>query len=203
MSDATQRRLVVGITGATGAVYGARLVEVLRDLHVEVHLVVSDGARKTLAIETGRSLSELALMSHRSYRPDNLAAAVSSGSFQVMGMVIAPCSMKTLAGISCGYSDNLITRAASVQLKERRKLVLLTRESPLSSIDLENMLRVSRAGAVVAPPSPAFYVGLKSIEDMVDHTIGRVLDQFDIEHTLVRRWGDGTRATREESLKGG
>lgn len=183
-------RLIVGITGATGAIYGIRLLEALKGGPVETHLVMSDWARKTIAIETGRSPSDVLALADRTYRPDNQAAAISSGSFRTLGMVIAPCSMKTLAGIANGFADNLVSRAADVQLKEGRKLVLLARESPLNAIHLENMLKLARAGAVVAPPCPAFYAHLTSLDDMVDHTVGRLLDQFDIEHSLVRRWGE-------------
>lgn len=181
-------RLVVAITGATGAIYGIRLLEALRDTPVESHLVVSDWGMKTISIETTYRPAEVLALADRRYRADNLAAPISSGSFRTRGMVIAPCSMKTLSAIACGYGDNLVSRAAAVSLKERRKLILLARESPLSMIDLENMLRVSRAGAVVAPPEPAFYTRPATVGELVDQSVGRLLDQLEVEHALLRRW---------------
>lgn len=193
-------RLVIAMTGATGAAYGVRLIEALRDSPVETHVVVSEWARKTIAIETGKQPDDVLRQANRVYREHNQAAAISSGSFRTLGMVVAPCSMKTLAGIAYGFADNLIVRAAEVTLKESRKLVLLVRESPLSVIHLENMLAVARAGAVVAPPAPAFYAKPTSVEDMVDQTVGRVLDQFEIEHSLLRRWGERVGADPDEEL---
>lgn len=184
-------RLVIGMTGATGAIYGVRLLEALRDSPLESHLVVSEWARKTIAIETGYRPEEVFALADRTYREDNQAAAISSGSFVTEGMIIAPCSVKTLAAVANGFADNLVARAADVTLKEQRRLVLLVRESPLNVIHLENMLKVARAGAVVVPPVPAFYARLESLDDMVNHTVGRLLDLFRIEHSLVRRWGDG------------
>lgn len=186
------QRLVVAITGATGAVYGIRLLEALHQTPIESHLVVSEWALKTIAIETDYRPADVLELGDRVYRADNLAAAISSGSFLTRGMVIAPCSMKTLAALASGYADNLVARAADVTLKERRKLVLLVRESPLSAIHLENMLTLTRAGAVIAPPMPAFYTHLSTIAEMVDETVGRLLDQFGIEHDLVRRWPEAT-----------
>lgn len=190
------RRLVVGMTGATGAIYGVRLLEALRDSPFETHLVASDWARRTIAIETDYRAEAVLGLAHRSYREDNQAAAISSGSFLTEGMVIAPCSMKTLAAIAHGFANNLVARAADVTLKEQRRLVLLVRESPLSAIHLENMLTVARAGAVVVPPVPAFYADLKSLDDMVYHTVGRLLDLFGSDHSLVRRWGSGANSAR-------
>ncbi|MGH3094947.1 MAG: UbiX family flavin prenyltransferase [Streptosporangiales bacterium] len=194
-------RLVVAMTGATGAVYGVRLLEALHDTPVETHVVVSEWARKTIAIETDRRPDDVLALATRVYREGNQAAAISSGSFRTMGMVVAPCSMKTLAGIAYGFADNLIVRAAEVTMKESRKLMLLVRESPLSVIHLENMLTVARAGAVIAPPAPAFYANPASVEEMVDQTVGRVLDQFDIEHSLLHRWGErrGDDASEEDT----
>lgn len=183
-------RLVVGITGATGAIYGIRLLESLRDSDYETHAVVSDWAQKTIAVETSYRPDDVLKLADRAYRPDNQAAALSSGSFLTEGMIIAPCSVKTLAAIANGYADNLIARAADVTMKEQRKLVLLVRESPLNAVHLENMLKLARAGVVIAPPVPAFYAGLTDLDDMVDHTVGRMLDQFKIPHSLARRWGD-------------
>jgi 4-hydroxy-3-polyprenylbenzoate decarboxylase len=177
------------MTGATGAIYGVRLLEVLRDTPVETHLVVSEWARRTIAIETGHRPEAVFGLARRTYRADNQAAAISSGSFLTNGMIIAPCSVKTLAAIANGFADNLVARAADVTLKEQRRLVLLVRESPLHVIHLENLLKVARAGAIVMPPVPAFYARLESLDDLVDHTVGRVLDLFGVEHSLVRRWG--------------
>jgi 4-hydroxy-3-polyprenylbenzoate decarboxylase len=182
-------RLIVAITGASGTIYGIRLLEALRETPLETHLVMTDWAKKTMAIETDRRPEDVVRLADRVYREDNLAAAISSGSFLTTGMVIVPCSVKTLGGIASGVADNLVTRAADVTLKEQRKLVLAVRESPLHSIHLENMLRVSRAGAVIAPPMPAFYAKPESIQDLIDHTVGRLLDLFGIEHELVHRWG--------------
>ncbi|EKX63988.1 UbiX family flavin prenyltransferase [Streptomyces ipomoeae] len=182
-------RLVVAITGATGAVLGVRLLQELR-LHdeVETHLVVSRWARSTLKVETeltGRAVSALADVS---YSPDDQGAAISSGSFPVDGMIVMPCSMKTLAAIRTGYADGLVARAADVTLKERRKLVLVPRETPLSDIHLDNLLALSRMGAVVLPPMLTFYNRPSTVDDMVDHIVARVLDQFGIASGRARRW---------------
>lgn len=182
-------RLIVGMTGATGAVFGVRLLEALRAVEgVETHLVISKWARTTLKLETGRSAAEVARLADHSYGPGEQAAPISSGSFRTDGMIIAPCSMKTVAGIRTGYTEGLIGRAADVVLKERRKLVLVARESPLSDIHLENLLALSRMGAVVMPPVPAFYNHPQSVEDVVDHIVVRVLDQFDLPSAGARRW---------------
>ncbi len=188
---ASTPRLVVGLTGATGAIYGIRLLEALRGAPVETHLVVSDWALKTIAIETEYRTADVLALADRTYRPDNQAAAIASGSFLTEGMVIAPCSVKTMAAIANGYADNLVARAADVTMKEQRKLVLLVCESPLNAVHLENMLKLARLGVVVAPPAPAFYGSLRTLEEMVDHSVGRLLDQFQIQHGLVQRWGDG------------
>lgn len=190
------------MTGATGAIYGVRLLEALHDTPVETHVVVSEWARKTIAIETDRRPDDVLALATRVYRESNQAAAISSGSFKTMGMVVAPCSMKTLAGIAYGFADNLIVRAAEVTMKESRKLMLLVRESPLTVIHLENMLTVARAGAVIAPPAPAFYANPASVEELVDQTVGRVLDQFDIEHSLLRRWGERRSETAVQEADG-
>ena len=186
--------LVVGITGATGAIFGVRVLQRLREVpRVATHLVLSSWARANIALETGYEVRDvLALADHVHGRGDQ-AAAISSGSFRTAGMIIAPCSMKSLAGIRTGFADGLIGRAADVTLKERRKLVLLPRESPLSEVHLDNMLAVSRMGAVVLPPVPAFYNRPSSVDDIVDHVVTRVLDQFDIDTGRTRRWqGVGT-----------
>jgi flavin prenyltransferase len=190
-----QFRLVIGMTGATGAIYGVRLLDVLRDTPIETHLIVSEWARKTIIAETGRKPDEVLQLADRVYGANNQAARPSSGSFLTAGMIIAPCSMKTLAAIANGYSENLIHRAADVTIKEGRKLLLMVRESPLSPIHLENMLKVARAGVVVMPPVPAFYARPRTLEEMIDHTVGRALDHFGIERNLVRRWGEKRGAT--------
>ncbi|MEZ0050274.1 4-hydroxy-3-polyprenylbenzoate decarboxylase [Mycobacterium sp. MAA66] len=193
-------RLVVGITGATGAVFGVRLLRELR-IHdeVETHLVLSRWARATIEVETGLSARQVAELADVSYAPDDQGAAISSGSFRTDGAVIIPCSMKTLAGIRTGYADGLVARMADVTLKERRKLVLVPRETPLSEIHLDNMLALSRMGAVIVPPMPAFYTHPKSVEDIVDHVVARVLDQFGIDMDGAKRWSgmrqNGTHAT--------
>jgi 4-hydroxy-3-polyprenylbenzoate decarboxylase len=184
-------RLVVGITGASGAVYGIRLLECLRALPVEVHLIISRWARVTIEHETSYTYSQVKDLADEVHGENDQAAAISSGSFPTRGMIIAPCSTKTLAAVASGYSHNLIGRAADVTLKERRPLVLVPRESPLSAIHLENMLRLTRAGAVVLPASPGFYHRPASIAELVDFIVARVLDQLGIENTLAPRWGEG------------
>jgi len=184
------RPLLVAMTGATGAIYGVRLLETLYELGVEAHLIVSRWAEATIKTETERRPEDLRALAAVVYDEGDLAAPPASSAFETAGMIVAPCSMRTLAAVANGLSDNLIQRAADVHLKERRKLVLLVRESPLSVIHLENMLRVAKAGAVVAPPVPAFYAKLRSLDDMVDHTVGRALDQLGVEHERIRRWGE-------------
>ncbi|MFC5720951.1 non-oxidative hydroxyarylic acid decarboxylases subunit B [Streptomyces gamaensis] len=182
-------RLIVGMTGASGAVLGVRLLEELRGHpEVETHLVVSRWARANLALETEHTTASLAALADVSYGPDDQAAAIASGSFRMDGMVIIPCSMKTLAGIRSGYADGLIGRAADVTLKERRRLVLVPRESPLSEIHLDNMLALARMGASVLPPMPAFYHRPTTLTDITDHVVTRVLDQFGLDHSRARRW---------------
>src|SRR5579885_2189576 len=181
-------RLIIGITGASGAIFGVRTLEALRELKVETHLVMSRWARTTIAHETNYSLDDVEQLASEVHREDNQAAAISSGSFKTDGMIVAPCSMKTLAAIRAGYADTLVSRAADVVLKERRKLCLLARETPLSEIHLENMLALSRLGAVIFPPVPAFYNHPKSIRDLVDHIVGRMLDQFGLDMPAMARW---------------
>jgi 4-hydroxy-3-polyprenylbenzoate decarboxylase len=182
--------VVVAMTGATGAIYGIRLLEVLRELEVETHLVVSRWAEATIKTETDRRVDGVRALASVVYDEDDLAAPPASSAFVTAGMVVAPCSMRTLAALANGLSDNLVQRAAAVHLQERRRLLLLARESPLSVIHLDNMLRAAKAGAVVAPPVPAFYAKLRSLDDMVDHTVGRALDQLGVEHERIRRWGE-------------
>ena len=181
-------RVIVGITGATGVIYGIRLLERLRDADVETHLVVSRWGARTMLHETPYSREQVEALAHVSYASSDMGAAISSGSFQTAGMVIAPCSAKTLAAIAHGYGDSLIHRAADVVLKERRRLVLAVRETPLSDIHLENMLKLSRMGAVILPPMPAFYHNPSSIDEIVDHTVARLLDQLGIEVPGAPRW---------------
>ncbi|WP_274650937.1 UbiX family flavin prenyltransferase [Paenibacillus humicola] len=181
-------KIVVGISGSTGAIYGIRLLEWLRKLEVETHLIVSGWAEKTIAIETDYTIDQVKSLATKVYSAGNQAALISSGSFVTDGMVIIPCSMKTLAAVSHGYADQLIARAADVILKERRRLVLVPRESPLNEIHLENMLRLARMGASIVPPMPAFYNKPKSVQDIVDHTVARVLDQLGIDNSVSKRW---------------
>ena len=184
----TKRRLVVGISGATGVVYGVRLLRALRDVGIESHLVVSRAGEMTRAYESVLSSSELAALADHVYNQKDVGAAISSGSFRTMGMVVAPCSVRTLSEIATGVTSTLLTRAADVTLKERRRLVLLVRETPLHVGHLRSMLAAAECGAIIAPPVPAFYAKPKTLDDMVDHTIGRVLDLFDIETSLAARW---------------
>ena len=184
----TQPRLVVGISGASGIVYGVRLLEILRPLAVETHLVMSRAAEVTLACETSLKAAAVRELADHWYGADNLAAPVSSGSFRALGMIIAPCSMRSLAEIATGATSTLLTRAADVTLKERRRLVLMVRETPLHSGHLRNMLAVSEMGGIIAPPVPAFYALPETLDEMIDHTVGRVLDLFGVETDRVRRW---------------
>ena len=181
-------RLIVGITGATGVIYGVRLLERLRDAGVETHLVISKWGARTLLHETPYSREQVEALAHTAYAPGDMGVAISSGSFQNAGMIIVPCSAKTLGAIAHGYGDGLVHRAADVVLKERRKLLLAVREAPLSDIHLENMLKLSRMGAVILPPMPAFYNNPRSLADIVEHTVARMLDQFGIEVPGAERW---------------
>lgn len=184
------RRLIVGISGATGIVYGVRLLEWLRPTGVETHLVVSRAADLTRAQETALGARELRALADVSYEVDDLGAAISSGSFPTLGMVVIPCSVKSLAEIATGVTSTLLTRAADVVLKQRRRLVLVVRETPLHAGHLRNMLAATEAGAVVMPPVPAFYTLPKTVDDIVDDTVGRVLDLFDVAVGRVKRWGE-------------
>ncbi len=190
-----RRRLIVGITGASGAIYGVRLLEALRAQDLETHLILTRAARLTIAYELDRPLAEIEALADRVHPLADVGACVASGSYKTLGMVIAPCSMKTLAAIATGLTDNLLTRAADVVLKERRRLVLLARETPLHLAHCRNLVTVTEMGAIVAPPVPAFYARPRSVDDLVDHTIGRVLDLFDIETDLPHRWRDDTPIT--------
>jgi 4-hydroxy-3-polyprenylbenzoate decarboxylase len=194
---AVQKRLVVGISGASGAIYGIRLLEVLKQANVETHLVISRAGARTIAEETDRSVNDVRQLATVSYQVGDIGAAIASGSFQTLGMVVAPCSIKTAAEVAYGTTSTLLSRAADVALKERRRLVLLLRESPLHSGHLRMLTQLSDAGALVAPPVPAFYARPNSLADMVDHTVGRVLDLFGIETHLVRRWPGSSEAPTE------
>jgi 4-hydroxy-3-polyprenylbenzoate decarboxylase len=188
VSDKKRERLIVGITGATGTIFGVRILETLRGTGVETHLVMSRWAVRTLAHETSYSVEQVQQLADVFYAPGNQGAAISSGSYLSRGMIVAPCSMRTLAAIATGQGDNLLHRAADVVLKERRKLVLMVRESPLNDIHLENMLKLSRMGVVILPPVPAFYNHPQTLDDMVNHITMRALDQFEIETDAANRW---------------
>ena len=181
-------KLIVAITGATGAMYGVRILQRLREAGAETHLVVSRWGVRTLLHETPYSREQVESLATVSYAPADMGAAISSGSFRTDGMIIAPCSAKTLAAIAHGYGDNLVHRAADVILKERRRLVLAIREAPLSEIHLENMLKLARMGAVILPPMPAFYNHPQTIDDVVEHTVARILDQFGVDLPEAVRW---------------
>lgn len=181
-------KLVVAVTGATGAVYAVRLLEALRSKGTEVHLVLSRWAGETLRLETNTTVDALEGLVTRCYREDDLAAPIASGSFRHNGMIVVPCSMKTLAGIAHGYAANLIMRAADVAIKEGRKLILVPRETPLSPLHLENMLALARTGVTIMPPMPAFYYRPRTIDDVVNHLVARILDHLGLEQDLVPRW---------------
>ena len=182
-------RLIIGITGTTGVIYGIRLLQALMEWSdIETHLIITQAGERTIAIETEYGAADVRLLADYSYRVDDIAAAPASGSFLYDGMIVAPCSMKTLSAIANSYADDLLTRVADVTLKERRTLVLLPRETPLHAGHLRNMLRVTEMGGVILPPIPAFYHMPRSIEDIINHTIGKTLDLFRIEHTLFDRW---------------
>jgi len=189
MADPRPRRIIVAITGATGAVYGVRLLEQLRAIPgVETHLVMSDAASLTLHQETGLQRRDLEALAHVTHKNREIGASIASGSFRTDGMVIAPCSMKTLAAVAHGFSDNLIARAADVILKERRRLVLMVRETPFNLAHLRNMTAVTEMGGIVFPPLPSFYNKPDSIAEMVDHTVSRVIDLLGIDNDLAPRW---------------
>lgn len=184
-----KRRIVVGLSGSSGAIYGVRLVEILSAMQdIEVHLVISSGARATITYETDHSPDDVVAMADTVYDDRDLGAAVASGTFLTDGMVIAPCSIKTLSAVANSFNDNLVTRAADVALKESRKLVMVVRETPLHQGHLRLMMMAAKAGAIILPPVPGFYTRPQTIADIVDHTITKVLDQFGIEAGLIERW---------------
>jgi len=191
-------RLIVGVTGATGVIFAVRLLERLRDAGIDRHLILSRWAARTLLHETAYTVEDVRHLATCSYQPNDQGAPISSGSFLSAGMVIVPCSMKTLAAIAHGHGDDLIHRAADVMLKERRTLVLVVREAPLSAIHLENMLKLSRMGAVICPPVPAFYHRPATLDELIDHTVVRILDQFGIHLETSRRWDGVMLAGNEE-----
>lgn len=182
------QRLIVGISGASGAIYGIRLLEALRDSPLETHLVISKTAAQTIAAETPFSLQQVKALAHVVHANQDVGASIASGSFQTSGMVIAPCSIKSLSEITTGITAGLLSRAADVVLKERRRLVLLVRETPLHTGHLRSMTQASEMGAIVMPPVPAFYIAPRTVDDIVNHTVGRILDLFGIESSLVKRW---------------
>jgi flavin prenyltransferase len=182
-------RLVIAITGASGVIYGIRMLETLKKLGVESHLIMSDWGARNVKIETEYTVDYVRSLPSKVHEDDNLAAPVSSGSFKTDGMAVVPCSMKTLASIANGFDDSLISRAAGVCLKEQRKMVVVPRETPLSKIHLDNMAKLATAGGVIVPAMPGFYYKPKTIDDLVNHVVGKVLDQFGIEHGLFKRWG--------------
>lgn len=191
------RRLIIAITGATGAVYGVRLLQHLQHTPgIETHLLVSDAAVLTLHQETGLQRRQVEALAHVVHKVRDVGASIASGSFQSEGMIVAPCSMKTLAAVAHGLSDNLIARAADVVLKERRRLVLMVRETPFNLAHLRNMTAVTEMGGIIYPPLPGFYHQPQTIEEMVDHTVGRVLDLFGVEHVLTPRW-NGMKSSSE------
>ncbi len=185
-------RLVVGISGASGVIYGVRMLQILRGLDVESHLVMSKSAQVTLTHETDMSVADVRALADVNYSNTDIGAAISSGSFKVEGMVVAPCSIKTLSEIATGVTSSLLSRAADVNLKERRRLVLMVRETPLHLGHLRSMTAVTEAGAIVYPPVPAFYARPATLEEMVDHSLGRVLDLFGFDAATVRRWDPNT-----------
>jgi 4-hydroxy-3-polyprenylbenzoate decarboxylase len=188
MTTTTPRRLIVGITGASGTIYGIRLLERLRALDIETHLVLSRWGARTLVHETRYTVDDVQRLATVSYASTDQGAAISSGSFLTMGMIVLPCSMKTLGAIAHGIGESLVSRAADVVLKERRRLVLAVREAPFHDIHLENMLRLSRMGVIISPPVPAFYNHPKTIDDIVDHTVTRMLDLFGLHGDDTARW---------------
>ena len=182
--------LIIGISGSTGVIYGIRMLKVLKELDVKTHLIMSEWGMKCIPMETDYTIDQVKSLATTASDEKNMAASVSSGTHKVNGMIVAPCSMKTLSSIANGYDETLVARAAGVTIKESRKLVLMARETPLSAIHLENMLKLARLGVVILPPVTEFYTKPKSISDIIDHGVGKCLDQFDIEHSLYTRWGN-------------
>ena len=190
MDQEKHRRIIVGISGASGVIYGVRALEMLRSLDIETHLVMTRSAQITMAHETSMKVSQVHALASVSHKPEDIGASISSGSFQTMGMLIAPCSIRSLSEITSGVTTGLLSRAADVVLKERRRLVLMVRETPLHLGHLRSMAQVTEMGAVVMPPVPAFYTRPDSVDDIVTHSIGRALDLFGLDCGLLRRWGE-------------
>jgi 4-hydroxy-3-polyprenylbenzoate decarboxylase len=201
MNTATRsdRRLVVGISGASGVLYGARLLQVLRNTDIETHVVMTKAAEVTFAHETSMKIAEVKALADVCHRIDDMAAPISSGSFRTMGMIVAPCSVRSMSEIASGCTTTLLTRSADVALKERRRLVLMVRETPLHTGHLRTMTALSEMGAIIAPPVPAFYNRPESLADVIDHSVGRVLDLFGIEVGVVTRWGERTERSASNS----
>jgi len=183
-------KLVVGITGSTGVIYGVRLLEVLKEKQIPTHLIISQWAKKCLSLETDFTIDYVKSLATTVSDETNMAASISSGTHKIDGMIVIPCSMKTLSSIANGYDETLVARSAGVTLKESRKLILVIRETPLTAINLENMLKLARLGVVILPPVPGFYTKPKTIDQIVNHTVGKCLDQLNIEHDLFKRWGE-------------
>jgi flavin prenyltransferase len=194
-------RLIVGITGASGVVYGARLLTLLKRLPVETHLVISRSAEVTLALETGLKPADLRARADVVHAIGDIAAPISSGSFQTLGMIIVPCSIRSMSEIASGVTTTLLTRAADVVLKERRRLVLAVRETPLHTGHLRTMTALSEMGAVIAPPVPAFYAKPQTLDEMIDHSLGRLLDLFGFDSGTVRRWGEASATAKPDTVK--
>ncbi|HJU79377.1 MAG TPA: UbiX family flavin prenyltransferase [Nitrososphaeraceae archaeon] len=190
MAETRHDKIVIGFSGASGVIYGIRLLEILHSMKIETYLIMSEWAKKNIEIETNKTLEYVKSLSSVNYDNFKLDASVSSGSFLHSGMVIVPCSMKSLSSIASGYDDTLISRAASVTLKESRKLIIVPRETPLSRIHLENMIKLQEAGAIILPAMPGFYHKPSTIEEIVDHLVGKILDQLNIKHDVFRRWKD-------------
>lgn len=182
-------KIVVGVSGSSGVIYGIRFLQALSKLNIETHLVLSKWAKKNIEIETDENIEEILRAASYNYDETNMAAAISSGSFKTNGMAIIPCSMKTMSSIANGYDDNLISRAASVTIKENRRLVIVPRETPLSKIHISNMLKLSEIGVIILPAMPGFYHKPKTIDDLISHIIGKTLDQFEINNNSFARWG--------------
>ena len=199
----TPPRLIVGISGASGVIYGARLLEILRATEVEAHLVMTRTAELTLGYETDLKPADVAALAHTRYGPQDLGAAISSGSFKTLGMIVAPCSVRSMSEIATGVTSNLLTRAADVTLKERRRLVLMVRETPFHTGHLRQMTQLSEMGAIIAPPLPAFYARPATVEALIDQSVGRALDLFGLNAPVTKRWGEDLEGGRRTPKGGG
>ena len=192
------KQIIVGITGASGVIYGIRFLEVLRELNIETHLILTGVAKKNILIETKFTVEKVEELAYKVHGIEDLAAPISSGSFKTDGMVIAPCTIKTLSGVAHSYNENLLIRAADVTLKEGRRLIVVVRETPLHMGHLELMYKVAQLGGVILPPIPAFYHFPRRIEDLIDHTIGKILDLMEIDHSLYKRWEGVAKRKKED-----